>query len=101
MAKTKLIVFNTGFRDKIPVSFRLGGKPVPEADSYCYLGIEIDKNGKFILARNELKKKALRSLYSLKSTINKKFVSFRALTTLFTALLNQLHYMGHPFGQLT
>ena len=52
MAKTKLIVFNSGFRDTIPVSFRLGGKPVPEADSYCYLGIRIDKNGKFILARN-------------------------------------------------
>ena len=31
MAKTQLIVFNTGFRDTIPVSFRLGGKPVPEA----------------------------------------------------------------------
>ena len=40
MAKTKLnIVFNSGFRDTIPVSFRLGGKPLPEADSYFYLGI--------------------------------------------------------------
>ena len=96
MAKTKLIVFNTGFRDTIPVSFRLGGKPVPEADSYCYLGIEIDKNGKFILARNELKKKALRSLYSLKSTINKKFVSFRALTTLFDGLIKPIALYGAP-----
>ena len=96
MAKTKLIVFNTGFRDTIPVSFRLGGKPVPEADSYCYLGIEIDKNGKFILARNELKKKALKSLYSLKSTINKKFVSFRALTTLFDGLIKPIALYGAP-----
>ena len=33
MAKTKLIVFNSGFRDTIPVSYKLSGKPVPEADS--------------------------------------------------------------------
>ena len=103
MAKTKLnIVFNSGFRDTIPVSFRLGGKPLPEADSYFYLGIEIDKNVKSILARNKLKKKALRSLYSLKSTITKKFVSFRALTTLIDSLIKPIAlYMGHPFEQLT
>ena len=96
MAKTKLIVFNSKFNHAIPISFRVCGKLVSEVDSYCYLGIEIHKNGQFTLARNELKKKAIRSLYSLKSTINKTHISFRALTTLFDSLIKPIILYGAP-----
>ena len=96
MTKTNLIVFNPSPTIPTAVSFRLCGKPVLEVDSYCYLGIEIDKSGKFTIARNELKKKALRSLYSLKGTINKKHISFRALTTLFDSLIKPIALYGAP-----
>ena len=90
------IVFNPRSKEPIQATLKLCGKSVLEVESYCYLGIEIEKSGKFTLARNELKKKAIRSLYSLKSTINKKHLSFRALTTLFDSLIKPIALYGAP-----
>ena len=94
MSKTKLIAFNSNKSDTF--SLKLCNKHIQGADSYCYLGIEIDKSGKFTLARKELSKKALRSLYSLKNTVNKKHISFRSLTTLFDSLIKPIALYGAP-----
>ena len=77
-------------------NFRLGSHIQLEVTYYCYLGITIHNSGNFNLAREELKKKAFRSLYGLKNTINKKHLSFRSLTTLFDSLIKPIAIHGAP-----
>ena len=101
MTKTKLIVFNPNPNHAVPTSLKICGKPVAQVESYCYLGIEIHKSGKYTLARNELTKKAVRSLYSLKSTVNKTRISFRSLTTLFDSLVKPIALYGAPIWTAT
>ena len=67
-----------------------------EAESYCYLVIEIHKKGSFTLARGELKKKSMRALYALKNTVNKSKLSFRSTTTLFDSLIKPIVQYGAP-----
>ena len=93
MGKTKVIKFNSNSDHS---TFRINGKLVSEVESYCYLGIEVHKNGKFNVARDEIKKKAFRSLYGLKSTLNKTKISFRSLTTLFDSLIKPVALYGAP-----
>ena len=76
--------------------FNIGNNILTEVDSYCYLGIEIHKSGSFSLARQTLKKKALRVLYSLKSTVNRSKLSVRSLTTLFDSLIKPIALYGAP-----
>jgi hypothetical protein len=94
--KTKLIKFNSKFESHSPRRFNIGKHNLKEVDSYCYLGIEIHKSGSFSIARAELKKKAMRSMYGLKSTINKSKLSFRSLTTLFDSLIKPIALYGAP-----
>ena len=77
-------------------NFKLGSQTLLEVISYCYLGITIHNSGRFNLAREELKKKSFRSLYGMKSTINKKHLSFRSLTTLFDSLIKPIALHGAP-----
>ena len=96
--KTKLIKFNRNFENPSDIhsKFNIGQCTLQEVDSYCYLGMDIHSSGSFAPARKALKLKAMRALYSLKSTINKTKLSFRALTTLFDSLIKPIILYGAP-----
>ena len=93
--KTKTIIFG---KNKINpnTKFYLNNKPLEIVDSYCYLGIILHKNGKFKVAIENLKNKAMRSLFGLKRTVNRSKLSFRALTTLFDSLIKPIILYGAP-----
>ncbi len=67
--KTKVMRFNSKYGQRQPESFKIGNHPIKETNTYCYLGIEIHNSGSFAPARVELKEKAMRALYGLKSTV--------------------------------
>ncbi len=90
------MIFNSRFNRYPHQSFKIGNHPVKETDTYCYLGVEIHNTGSFAPARVELKKKAMRALYGLKSTVNKSKLSFRSLTTLFDSLIKPIVLYGAP-----
>ena len=94
--KTKLIRFNSNYDNDRYTQFKIGNHSLKEVESYCYLGMEIHKNGSFSPARTILSNKAMRALYSLKSTINKSKLSFRSLTTLFDSLIKPITLYGAP-----
>ena len=96
VSKTKLLIFHRDMLSHQPTGLNIGGNKLEHVDTYCYLGIEIHYTGNFAVARAELKKKAMRSLYSLKSTINKSRLSFRSLTTLFDSLIKPIALYGAP-----
>ena len=94
--KTKLMTFNSQFSPSRSHSFHIGTQVIKKVDTYCYLGIDIHESGLFSNARCSLKKKAMRALYGLKSTINKSKISFRSLTTLFDSLIKPIVLYGAP-----
>ena len=76
ISKTNVMVFNSSSRIlKCSHGFKLGNLDIKSVRRYCYLGIQFSLNGSFKHAINELRKKALRSFFSLK-----RMVDTRALT---------------------
>ena len=96
MIKTKLIIFNDKYITHPHTNFKINNDIIKKVDNYCYLGIEIHKNGRFSYAKTELRKKAIRALYGLKHNLNRKHLSFRSLTTLFDSLVKPIVIHGAP-----
>ena len=69
--KTKIVTFCPPRHKATYETFSLGDLPIKHTDKYCYLGIIFHSNGTFTAANTELRAKALRALYSLKSKITK------------------------------
>ena len=75
--KTNIMVFNTSARIlKCAYGFKLGDIEITPVRAYCYLGIQFSLNGSFKQAIDLLRKKALRSYFSIK-----RILDTRALTT--------------------
>ena len=84
--KTNIMVFNTSSRIlKCAYGFKLGDLEITPVRTYCYLGILFSLNGSFKHAIDTLRKKALRSFFSLKRTLDT-----RALTT--KTMLREMDY---------
>ena len=96
--KTKVVIFGSD-TDKDPSpcpTLYLNNHRLEVVDSYCYLGIVLHKSGKLSLAKENLKCKAMRALFSLKHTVNRSKLSFRALSTLFDSLIKPIMLYGAP-----
>ncbi|NRB82035.1 MAG: reverse transcriptase family protein, partial [Saccharospirillaceae bacterium] len=101
--KTKLMVFNkkcsrmnTKVNNTPKYRPQIGNQIIEEVESYCYLGLIIHNSGNVCNARVQLKKKAMRALYSLKSTVNKTKLTFKSLCNLFDALIKPIALYGAP-----
>ena len=86
--KTKIMIFNQQGRLLSPISdIILNGVPIEVTRTYCYLGIVFVPSGKFKVASDELRKKAMRAFFKLKSAISRENLSVAALFKLFDALI--------------
>ena len=101
MDKTKLLIFNgtksatKQHRSHIE-SLCINGAKLQRVESYCYLGIDISSTGSFNLALKNLKIKATRALITLKRTIDRSSISFKACQTLFDALIKPIITYAAP-----
>ena len=86
--KTKVMIFNsTGRHLKSSTTFKMGETIIDTTKSYTYLGITFTLSGSFMIAREELRKKALRSYFSLKRTLDVNSLSVKAVLKLFDSLI--------------
>ena len=88
--KTKVICFG----QKTTQDFIFASKPIKFTDNYTYLGITITKNGHVACARNNLRKKALRAVFSLRKQVNREHISPKSLLYLFDALIKPILLYG-------
>ena len=87
--KTKVVVFNKNFTKNIKkLFFTIDGNPIEVTNSYCYLGVEVSNVGSFIKATETLYKKALKSLFSIYSSLDVR--SDEKNTRLFLKLFDSL-----------
>ena len=52
------------------LSFFIDGNPIAVTNSYCYLGVQVSNTGSFVKAADNLYKKALKSLFSIYSSLD-------------------------------
>ena len=95
--KTKYMVFNsnwnqqTSMDDHVPT---INSLPLVRVTSYCYLGVTISSNGNFNNAIDSLCTKGLAALFSLRRTIDRRFVDAKCQDKLFDTLIKPILTYG-------
>ena len=92
--KTKIVTFCPMNNKPLLEKFFIGDTEIKHTEKYCYLGIMFHQNGSFTTANAELRAKALRGLHGMKHNIVKDSLSFRAINTLFDALVKPILLYG-------
>ena len=95
--KTKVILFNKKFTKTVKnMKFSIDGNPIEVTNSYCYLGVEISNTGSFVKATDILYKKALKSLFSIYSSLNVRSdeKNIRLFLKLFDSLIKPVLLYG-------
>ena len=91
------MVFNTSSRTlKCSYGFKLGSLDIIPVKRYCYLGIQFSLNGSFKQAIDELRKKALRSFFSMRRIINTKALTTSTMLKLIDSLVKPVATYGCP-----
>ena len=89
--KTKIMSFNNCGKSLNNYLFRYGADELEKVKSYKYLGLIMSPFGNFNLARQELKKVALKALYKLRKEMGNNFRENIKLTMkLFDALISPI-----------
>ena len=70
--KTKVMIFNNSGKS-LNYSFKYGTNKLENAKSYRYLGLTLCSYGNFTLARQELKKASLKTLFKLRNEMGNHF----------------------------
>ena len=93
--KTNIMVFNTSSRIlKCAYGFKLGDLEITPVRTYCYLGILFSLNGSFKHAIDTLRKKALRSFFSLKRTLVTRALTTKTMLKLVDSLVKPVATYG-------
>ena len=72
----------------------LNGQFIEKVTSYCYLGVVISSNGKFNKAVDSLYHKGLGAYFSLRSTIDRRFIKAKGISKLFDSLVEPILTYG-------
>ena len=95
IGKTNIMVFNTSARIlKCAYGFKLGDLEISPVRTYCYLGIQFSLNGSFKQAIDLLRKKALRSFFSIKRILDTRALTTSTMLTLMDSLVKPVATYG-------
>ena len=94
ISKTKFMVFNGRVPDTPNWRPKIHENDVELVTCYCYLGIIISSNGKFKQATDSLYHKGLGAYFSLRSTIDRRFIDASSLDKLFQSLVKPILLYG-------
>ena len=90
ISKTKFMVFNSKGPEIPNWRPSIHNRDIETVSSYCYLGIIISSTGKFRQASDSLYRKGHGAYFSLRSTIDRKFVDASCLNKLFNTLVKPI-----------
>ncbi|KAL5263923.1 hypothetical protein ACHWQZ_G005117 [Mnemiopsis leidyi] len=97
ISKTNVMVFNSSSRLlQCAHGFKLGNLDIEPVRNYCYLGIQFSLNGSFKQATEELRKKALRSYFSIRRIIDSSALTTSTLLKLIDSLVKPVATYGCP-----
>ena len=91
--KTKVVVFSKT-EPKIPIVFRCGQHIIETVEEYKYLGIILNKTGRFTNAQEHLSKQANKALHTLHRTFRKTEVNPDIISNLYDVLILPISTYG-------
>ena len=100
LSKTKIIIFNKTGR-LLTEHFHLGNTPIECVKSYRYLGITFSNSGSFNLAISELKVKASKACFKLKTILDSNNFSPKVAMGLFHSLIKPILLYGADIWGVT
>ena len=97
ISKTNVMVFNRSSRLlQCAYGFKLGSLNLNPVNKYCYLGITFSLNGSFKSAIDVLRKKALRSFFSIRRIIDTRALTTKTMLKLIDSLVKPVATYGCP-----
>ena len=91
MTKTQVMVFNTSGRKlKESKTFKYGNLDIESKSEYTYLGIIMSLTGTYNIAVANLRKKALRGYFALRSIVDWRFFKRSSIIKLFDSLIKPI-----------
>ena len=94
ISKTKFMVMNGKLPPQPNWRPVIGGDPINIVSSYCYLGVIVSSNGKFTQAVNSLYRKGLGAYFSLRNTVDRRFIDPTCFDKLFNTLIRPILSYG-------
>ena len=95
--KTQILIFNkAGRRLDSKFQFFLGDMTLEHTSTFCYLGLIFTISGSHTPAKEELRRKTLRAYFSLKRSIDFRYLSTKAINNLYSALVKPVLSYGCP-----
>ncbi|KAK3099269.1 hypothetical protein FSP39_001936 [Pinctada imbricata] len=92
-SKTKVMRVTKNGR-KSTKSFYLGKKQLDNTDNYKYLGLIFSASGKFKMAKDNISDRGMKALFSLKSAIDREYLSVFTSLKLFDHTVKQVCLYG-------
>ena len=101
--KTKAMVFSKR-KEKTYTNVTYEGKSIQTVDTYRYLGVQLNCNGKFDTTKSDLSKRGLKAIFKLKATFKNSQISFDTLMHLFDHTIKPImvyasDVWGHSYTQ--
>ena len=93
ISKTKILIFSRGKVKSQPL-FTFSGVPVEVVQSYCYLGLNLNYNGRFNLTQKHLYDKASRAMFGLVAKCRKLQLPIDISIKLFDSVIKPILIYG-------
>ena len=95
--KTKVVVFRNGWRS-VKEHFYYNGKESAIVNSYVYLGMLLNSNGKCLHTRKRLAQQGGKTMSSLINSLKQLYVTKEQQMYLFDSMVGSVLYMHQRYG---
>lgn len=97
--KTKIVIFRNGGKIHNNERWHLNGEPTEVVDSFTYLGLLLQYNGKFNNTQKQLASQGRKAMFSLKSKTSQLYLNTETMLSIFdTYIASILNYGCEIWG---
>lgn len=97
--KTKIVIFRNGGKIHNNERWHLNGEPIEVVDSFTYLGLLLQYNGKFNNTQKQLASQGRKAMFSLKSKTSQLYLNTETMLSIFdTYIASILNYGCEIWG---
>ena len=94
IAKTKIMVFRNGGFVKDEEIWYYDGNAIDIVDEFCYLGVLLNFNGKFVKAQKHLAEQSRKAVFGLKSKVSSLYLNVFTYLNLFDTYISSILCYG-------
>ena len=93
-SKTKIVVFRNGGKVNANEKWFYDNKEIEVVDSFTYLGVLLNYNGKYNVLQNKLAEQGRKAVFALRRSIKSMYLNCTTLLSLFDTYINSILSYG-------